>query len=263
MINMRTHFGNERVKLLGIPVDRITMDGALQWISEAASDRKPTQIVVVNANKLYLMSRHPQLFEIAARADLAIPEWSAVWAAKRLGLQPLHHVGGVTLCQAFLPFAAERGLRPYFLGASDDVVKTLAESLKQRFPSLSVAGFHNGFFGHNEEDSIISDIRRAKPDILFVAMGSPKQELWIDKHRERLQVPVSIGVGGTFDVLAGLKQDTPQWVRGTGFEWLYRLVQQPSAYTKRYAVTNTWFLWQVYKQWSRQHLSGPHTSRSS
>jgi N-acetylglucosaminyldiphosphoundecaprenol N-acetyl-beta-D-mannosaminyltransferase len=239
---------DKRIEFLGCPVDTLTTAEALGWIERAITERKPRLIAVTNANKYYLMSRNPELRRIVSAAALVVPEWAVVWGAKKLNLPPVSHSGGVLIMRGFLPLAAERGYRPYFFGATQAVVNALAEKLRVQYPALQLAGFHDGYLTSSAiEQEVIADIRRTRPDILFVAMGSPKQELWISSHMEEMGVPVSIGVGGSFDVLAGLKADTPQWARGRGFEWLYRLIKNPRAYWKRYLVTNTWFVSQVLR----------------
>jgi len=238
----------ERINFLGYPVDQISMPQALQWIDKAIINRDTKHIVVLNANKLYLMARHTKLNQIVQNADLIIPEWAVVWGAKQLYLPPLIHLGGIMLTRALMPHAAEKGLRPYLLGASREVVTTLAEKLKAKYPALKLVGFHHGYLTTSEiDDRVVAHIQQLNPDILFVAMGSPRQEVWIDTHLSQLGVPVSIGVGGSFDVLAGLKKDTPDWARGNGLEWIYRFWQDPRTYWKRYLVTNIWFLWQIIK----------------
>ncbi len=235
-----------RVQFLGAPVDAITLPDILAWITAAARDRTPRQIAVVNANKYYLMARDPALRTIVSAADLVLPEWAVVWGARQLGLPPLTHSGGLLVAQAFLPYAARTGLRPYFLGARPEVMARLLERLRAQYPELDIAGGHHGYLTTPEiEAAALAEIEAARPDMLFVAFGSPKQEQWIAKHSPRLGVPVSIGVGGTFDVLAGLKPDAPAWARGRGLEWLTRLAQDPRAYARRYLVTNIWFVWQV------------------
>ena len=243
---------SERFLFLGCPVDSLTIPQTLEWIAAAVSERQPHQIAVVNANKLYLMARQPELREVVQTSDLIIPEWAVVWGAQKLGLPKLTHSGGLLVAKAFMPYAALKGLRPYLLGATSEVVDALARKLQGDYPELTIAGFHHGYLTTPEiEAAVVEDIKQSKPDVLFVAMGSPKQELWIHRYRDSLRVPVSIGVGGSFDVLAGLKQDTPAWARGRGLEWVYRLAQNPKAYWKRYLITNTWFVWQVLKsRWS-------------
>ena len=239
-----------RVQFLNCPVDRIDTDHTLEWIAKAIKNKTPRMITVVNANKLWLMSKNQTLRETILTADLIIPEYAVVWGAKRLGLPPLSQVLGISLAQQFLPFAEQRGFRPYFLGASQEVVEGLVKRVKQDYPRIEIAGYHNGYLTNLEiESEVITEIKRSKPDFLFVAMGSPKQELWIKKHLRELEVPVCLGVGGTFDVMAGFKKDTPAWARGKGLEWLYRTAQNPRSYLKRYLITNSWFMLQLGSAW--------------
>jgi N-acetylglucosaminyldiphosphoundecaprenol N-acetyl-beta-D-mannosaminyltransferase len=205
-------------------------------------------IVVVNANKLYQMAGSDDLRRIVTSAELIIPEWAMVWAARRLGLPPLVHSGGLLVARAFLPFAEAHGLRPFFLGATPETMAALVARVQQDYPRLEIAGAHHGYLSDPEvEARVIDQIHRTAPDVLFVGMGSPAQERWIAARRDTLGVPVSIGIGGSFDVLSGRKPDTPAWARGRGLEWLYRLEQDPMAYGRRYVVTNSWFVVQVFK----------------
>jgi N-acetylglucosaminyldiphosphoundecaprenol N-acetyl-beta-D-mannosaminyltransferase len=242
-----------RVDFLGCPVDRVTTADALEWIADAVIERQPRQIAIVNANKLFLMARDPQLRRIVRHADLIVPEWAVVWGAQRLHLPALSHSGGVLIGRDLLPFAAERGLKVFFLGATPNVIDTLRMRLVRDFPRLAVAGFHHGYLTDAAvEDEALRQIQASRPDVLLVAMGSPAQERWIDRFRDRLNVPVSVGIGGSFDVLSGQKQDTPRWARGHGLEWLYRLAHDPARYGRRYAVTNLWFVAQL----ARHRMTG-------
>ena len=236
----------ERIDFLGCPVDSVRLDDALDWMVQRIKDRQPGVIAVVNANKLWLMARHARLHQFVANAQLVIPEWAVFWGTARLGRRLKSYVAGVALLQAAMPWAEERGYRPYFLGAKPQVINALSKRLRKDFPRLRPAGFHHGYLRTATEQELVrEEIRKSNPDVIFVAMGSPRQEYWIEENSGELRVPVSMGVGGSFDVLAGLKKDTPAWARGNGLEWLYRLVQEPKSYWKRYLVCNPWFVWQV------------------
>lgn len=226
------------------------MAEALAWIKDSVHSCQSRMIIVSNANKLWSASRDPALAKMLKEADLVVPEYAIVWGARQLGLS-LAHIGGITLLQAFLPFAECHRLRPYFLGAKPEVVEQLVQQLAQTYPKLPIAGHHHGYLQEKQvKENVFDDLRAKHPDILFVAMGSPQQEYFIQEGRERLKIPVMMGVGGSFDVLAGLKQDAPSWVRGNGLEWLYRIWQSPGNrnYYKRYLITNTWFIYRVMRQ---------------
>lgn len=237
----------ERINFLGCPVDSLNTESALLWMEERIQLRNPGMIAVVNANKYWLMSKNRRLQKIIQNAELVIPEWAVFWGAGRLGIPVKSYVAGIALLQAAIPWAAKKGYRPYFLGATPDVIDALQARLQTDYPALDAAGFHHGYLDREALQFVLAEIRMKKPDMLFVAMGSPKQEYWIEDHAKELGIPVSMGVGGSFDVLAGLKKDTPPWARGNGLEWLYRLSQEPQAYWKRYLVCNPWFVWQVGK----------------
>lgn len=241
-------------------VDSLEMQDALNWMDGRIKEHNPGSIAVVNANKYWCMSKDKRLQQFVQNADLVIPEWAVVWGAARLGTALKSYVPGVALLQATIPWAALKGYRPYFLGAKPEIVDVLSARLKSDFPSLKPAGFHHGYFKTEKEDQLVKDeIRNSNPDIVFVAMGSPKQEYWIDDNLRDLKIPVSMGVGGSFDVLAGVKRDTPSWCRGNGLEWLYRLSQEPKAYWKRYLICNPWFVWQVITAYV--HSSFSHWNR--
>lgn len=239
----------ERKDFLGYPVDSLDIAEALSWMEERIRERIPSAISVINANKLWLMSSDKRLAWCVCNSDLIIPEWAVYWGAAKIGKDLKSPVYGVTLLKATLPWAQTKGFRPYFLGAKQEVIDALVEKIHLDYPNLSLAGVHHGYLKSEAENEQVLDlIRTAHPDILFVALGSPKQEYWIQENLGKISVPVALGVGGSFDVIAGLKQDTPAWARGHGLEWLYRLSQDPKAYWKRYAVTNPWFVSLVLRE---------------
>ena len=237
-----------RIEFLGFPVDSITIPEALDWIARCVASGQTHTITAINANKLWQMARHPRLAHFVRSSDLVIPEWAVVWGAESLGLSLKAHVGGVMLLKAALPWAAQHGYRPFFLGATEEVSQQLMTKLRDDYPSLHVAGRHHGYLRTETDHAHVRRmIKECQPDLLFVAMGTPRQEYWIEDNLPGLRVPVAMGVGGSFDVIAGIKQDAPDWARGNGLEWLYRLFQEPGAYWRRYLVTNPWFVWQIAK----------------
>lgn len=243
----------ERFQFLGYPIHRTSLPEAVTWAC-TRKGQDPAVIVVVNANKLWLAGREPALAAYMRGADLALPEYSVVWGARVLGLPPLEPVYGVSFARALLRYAGEHGVRVFLLGGRAEVAASLPARLQQAIPGLQLAGVHHGYIDSpalNEE--VIGRINASQADVLLVGMGSPRQELWIQANRARLRVGSLAGVGGSLDVLAGAKEDLT-WARGTGFEWLFRLLQQPGRYWKRYLVTNPWFLWQI----ARERYLKPH-----
>jgi len=242
----------KRIIFLDTPVDSVDIQDALSWMGDRIKNHTPGSIAVVNANKFWLMSKDAELREFVQTADLVLPEWAVFWGAGRLGVPLKSYVAGIALLQAAIPWAAKNGYHPYFLGAKQDVINALRVHLQARYPELNCAGFHHGYFDQKENELVLEEIRASKPDMIFVALGSPRQEYWIKENARALGVPAAMGVGGSFDVLAGLKKDTPSWARGNGLEWLYRLMQEPRVYWRRYLVCNTWFVWQVLSNFLKQ-----------
>ncbi len=245
-----------RVEFLGCPVDNLSMEEAVATLERYIEAGEPRQIAVINANKLWQMERNPRLATAVRGASLFIPEKAAVIGSRLLGLEVRHHIGGVMLLKRFLPRAAEKGYRLYFLGAQAAVIDTMVSRLRSMHPTLQIVGWHHGFFATDEEVVLAKNIAALRPDALFVALGSPKQEFWISQHFFALGVPVCMGVGGSFDVLAGIKRDAPAWIRALAMEWLFRLVQDPRNLWRRYLITMPWLLRKVAAEFTRRRFPG-------
>ncbi|HEX7120550.1 MAG TPA: WecB/TagA/CpsF family glycosyltransferase [Longimicrobiales bacterium] len=242
----------ERVRILGSPADAVTMDGAVAVVERAVAGGGRCRILVTNANKAWLARRDARLRAILEAAELVVPEWATVWAARRLRRPTLHHVGGFTLMVRLLDEAERRGWSTYYLGATAEVVDRLVARLRRERPKLRIVGHHHGYLDAALDRSVRREIAAARPELLFVAMGSPLQEYWIDDAWPELGASVALGVGGSFDVLAGVKADAPAWARGRGLEWLHRLAQDPRRYWRRYLVTNAWFVGAVLAERVRE-----------
>jgi len=243
---------DRRINFLGFPVDNLTSEQLLEKIDYFVNHGIKCQIVALNANKLWQAQRDPKLRDILLQAELVIPEYAIVWGARILGTPLVEHVGGIMLMRRILEVASKKKYKLYFLGARPYIVETMVRRLKSEMPTLTISGWHHGYF--DSKDEIIAQINKSGPDILFVAMGTPKQEYFIRDNFEILDVPIMMGVGGSFDVFAGLRKETPSFLRH-GFEWIYRMVQDPWRLGKRYARTNPWFVYQVFRQKIRLSLS--------
>jgi N-acetylglucosaminyldiphosphoundecaprenol N-acetyl-beta-D-mannosaminyltransferase len=231
--------------LLGLRFDPETMGSALARCLEwCAGPRAPHTVVTANAAILCMMRDDAGLRGACVAGDLVLADgMSVVWALRAAGTPVPERVTGCDLTERLLEAGAERGLRVYFLGAREEVVRKLAERCATRHRGLVVAGFRNGYFTEREHEGIVEEIRAVRPDLLFVGMPSPFKEVFCERHRARLDVPVIMGVGGTFDVLAGYVRRAPPRLRRAGLEWAWRLLQEPRKMWKRYLTTNARFLW--------------------
>ena len=232
---------------LGYAVDSLTMQEAVEWVGHAVAEPGFHHIAVLNANKMWMANRNRELRVILQQAELVVPEYAVVWGCQVLRTPLKGHVGGIMLLKALLPWLESAGATVYFLGARDQVLIQMMERLREQHPALKIAGAHSGHFPLEQSREIVEQINRSGARILFVAMGSPRQETWIESQRQNLRVRVAMGVGGSFDVLAGIKKDAPSWVRHGG-EWLFRLAQDPGNLWKRYLTTNPWFVAQVLRE---------------
>jgi len=242
------------VMFLGCPMTTLNYSGGLEWMGTSVEQRWNTYLVTLNAQYLWEIKRDASLKAHILGAGLIVPEYAIVWGARHLTLANLHYMRGISLTQDFIALSAAKGYRIYLLGAKPEVVSSLASQLSQKYGPDLVVGWHDGYLSDATEAKISKEILRLKPDAVFVSMGVPKQDLWIDRYSKALKIPLCVGTGGTFDVLAGFKPDTPAWAQGKGIEWLYRTYLDPATYLKRYLVVNSWFLWQIYREKLAQGL---------
>src|SRR5215469_3799949 len=238
---------NPRCDLMSFPVDSLTMEQAVHCVGRCLERNDFHHVIAINANKIWLAERDGTLKEILRGAELVIPEYAAVWACRVLRRPLRGHVGGVMLLKKLLPWLDKELFSVYFLGARPEVLQLLKARVQAQYPNLVIAGMHSGYFEPSQETEIVDSINESGAALLFVAMGSPRQEYWIERNRKHLKVKVAMGVGGSFDVVAGVKKDAPDWVRHGG-EWLYRLLQDPGNLWKRYLKTNPWFVYRVLRE---------------
>lgn len=229
----------KRVRFLNTYVDALTMDQTLEKIEAAINNRQGIQHVVINAGKINLMQRNEELTNIINECPIINADGqSIVWASKILGNHLPERVAGIDIFTELVRISSEKGYRPYFFGATEEVVVEVIRKFKEQYPKLEIAGYRNGYFKDDESKRIAEDIRKSNADILFVAFSSPKKEFWIKEHMEIMQVPFAMGVGGSFDVIAGKTRRAPKWMQKCGLEWFYRFIQEPRRMFKRYIVGN-------------------------
>lgn len=231
-------------KILGVRVDLIDLSRTLDIIDEFIAARKTRQIVVVNAAKIVKAQKDTQLKKIIEQADLSGADgMPVVWASRLFGQRISGRVNGTDLMEALVLKAQQKDYRIFFFGAKQEVVEKVVATYKELFPALQVAGYHNGYFSKDEEKQVAEKIGDSKADILFVAFGTPKKEKFISAYKDIMNVPVIHGVGGSFDVVAGITKRAPLWMQKSGLEWFYRFLQEPSRMWKRYLVTNSLFIY--------------------
>ena len=245
-----------RTEIFDCAFDRVTMRSAVErCLAWCRGPRSPHTVLTANAAILCMKRRDRALDSACRNADLVVPDGaSVVWASRLAGLPLPARIAGVDLTVALLEAAAQHGLRVYLLGARTEVVTRLAEICKRDYPGLVVAGFRDGYFGEAEHASVVEQIRKSDADLLFVGMPSPFKEIFCERFRSALGVPVMMGVGGSFDVLAGYIRRAPRWVQKLGMEWLWRLCMEPRKLWKRYLLTNSEFLWLTSKLVARERF---------
>ena len=234
---------SQRLRILGAPVDNVSMREALEQIEAFVREKVPRQHVSINVHKLVMLQRDAQLREVVEACDLATADGQpVVWAARLLGRPVKGRITGIDLMENLLALAAEKGYRVYFLGGPREVVARAVDQYRGRYAQLQVAGWADGYWSPAEESGIVSAIKAAHPDILFVALDSPRKENFIHRHREQMRVPFAMGVGGAFAVGAGMVRRAPRWMQHTGLEWFWRIAQEPARLTKRYSADGIAFV---------------------
>ncbi|MGI6468599.1 MAG: WecB/TagA/CpsF family glycosyltransferase [Syntrophomonadaceae bacterium] len=218
-----------QVDILGCKLNPLSMEQCLEMIARGIRSGKAMHVITLNAEIAYQARQNQALQNVINQADLVTADGiGVVWGARHLGYSVPERVTGIDLMQRLTPKAAEKGWPIYLLGAKPGVAQKAAQELSRRWPALIIAGFHDGYFTAQEVPGIVEEINSSAAQILFVALGAPKQEFWIREHFKELTVPIRIGVGGSLDVIAGQKKRAPGIFIKLNLEWLYRLITEPS-----------------------------------
>lgn len=226
-----------RVEILGVPVDCVTMAQAVQWVETTLASDQPRSVIAVNPEKVIQANQDPEVLKRLQQAGLLIPDGiGVVFAVRLLGLGCLERVPGSELMPKLCEQAAKKGYKVFLFGANQEVISQAAEVLLQRYSGLNIVGTQHGYVKEEEMPSVIAAINSSQADLLFVALGSPKQELWMTRYLPALNVKVCQGVGGTFDVIAGRVKRAPLAFRLLHLEWFYRLLSQPSRILRQTAL---------------------------
>lgn len=244
------------VVVSGLPIDDLNMEEALDRLEDFVEIGRATgkthQVATVNADFVVKAMQDPELRYLLQDADMATADgMPLVWGARILGVSLEGRVAGSDMIPALAERAAQKGYSIYFFGAAPGVAQQAADTLKEKYPELKVAGVMSPPYSSvlEVDRSILDEIKAADPDILLVALGNPKQEKFIGMYGRELGVPVMIGIGATLDFIAGHMQRAPEWMQNAGLEWLYRLLQEPRRMWKRYVVDMVGFNLFFLRQW--------------
>ena len=234
----------QRVSLAEVPIHKVTMIELIDSCENAIKYRTPLQLGMVNVAKLVNCRKDGELRRSVVDSDIiAADGQGVVWLSRLAGCPLPERVAGIDVMYTLMQRAAQKQYRIFFLGAKPDVLETVIQKAQRDYPGLQVAGSRDGYFDLEAEGRQVAEqIRDSNADILFVAITPPKKELFLDRFKTVLNVPVCHGVGGSFDVFAGVTKRAPLWMQKAGLEWFYRVIQEPRRMWKRYFVTNSIFL---------------------
>lgn len=240
------------IAILGVPFDNVTVSEALVLIEKMVASRRPHYLVTANVDFLVQARSDVELRRILFDANLVLCDGTPlVWASRALGNALPERVAGADVVPLLVRVAAEKGHRVFFLGAAPESISRAVARLQQKHPALQIAGYYSPPFNkllEMDHDEIVRRIKEARPDMLFVSFGCPKQEKWIAMHYRSLGVPVTVGVGATIDFLAGQVKRAPAWMQRTGTEWVFRMVQEPRRLVRRYLKDLWVFSWNILPQ---------------
>jgi N-acetylglucosaminyldiphosphoundecaprenol N-acetyl-beta-D-mannosaminyltransferase len=238
-----------RVNILGVWIHNVTRDEMLNYTAQMIALHEPHLISTPNIDYIVKAQSDSKLRAILNSTDLTVPDGMGIIYASRFLHTPLKmNVGGRRTVPEMCRLAAQRGFRVYFLGSKPGVAERAVERLKGGIPGLPISGIQHGYFTEQEENQVITAIRHSRSDILILALGTPKQEKWMARHKNDLGVSVTIGVGSTLDRISGDVSAPPKWMTDVGLEWLYRVAQEPRRLGKRYLVDDPIFFWWVFEQ---------------
>lgn len=235
----------KKVNLFNTPIDALSLKDTVQLVDNAIQNQQQLHHIAVNVAKIVHMQTDKQLYESVVSANVINADGlPLVWVSKWFGNPIPERVTGVDLMQSLVKLASEKGYKIFFFGAKEDVVSKVVQIYSEQYSQKIIAGYRNGYFREEEETFIAKQIADSGANILFVAITSPKKENFLFRQKEVLKkVNFVMGVGGSFDVVAGVVKRAPLWMQRAGLEWFYRIIQEPGRMWKRYLVTNTLFIY--------------------
>ena len=253
LMNLSSEF--RTVKLLGIDIFAMRMEEILSLCEKTIDNKSKLLLGVVNVAKIVKSKNDEQLRNSLNEVDVVLADGQGiVWLSKLIGKPLPERVAGIDIMYRLLECASKKKYGVYFLGAKSEVVKKVVDIVKVDYPGASVAGYRDGYFDESEEKDVAEEIKKSSADIIFVAIPTPIKENFLGKWRDYINVPVCHGVGGSFDIVAGVTKRAPLWMQNWGLEWFYRLVQEPRRMWRRYLVTNSIFVFLSISEIARVRL---------
>lgn len=244
-----------KVRILDIPFSIMGLDETVRYCESLMRSQVPHHVITANPEIVMMAQENQRLRNIIEAADLVTCDGTGiVWASQFFSDFPAkERVTGFDLTLRLLTLCEKEGFSVYFLGTTPAIIDAAVAKIRQEWPALTIKGYHHGYFRGDDENNVLADIRDKKPNILFVALGAPKQEYWISDHLPTLPVNMAMGVGGTFDVLSGTMKRAPVVWQRLRLEWLYRLVQQPSRWRRMLVLPK--FVMNVLKSKKKDEIS--------
>jgi N-acetylglucosaminyldiphosphoundecaprenol N-acetyl-beta-D-mannosaminyltransferase len=237
-----------RIKICDIPVDALSMKETVSLIDKNIKEKKTVHHVVINAVKVANAQKDKELRDSIINCDIINADGQGiVWASRFLGTPLPERVAGIDLMEELVKLAADKKYRIFLFGAKEEIVKSVVDIYSRKYGKEIIAGYRNGYFSKEEEPGIAKIIANSKADMLFVAMSSPKKEIFLNTYKDVIKTPFIMGVGGSFDVVAGFVKRAPKLMQRWGLEWFFRVLQEPKRMWKRYLVGNSSFIYLVFK----------------
>lgn len=239
-----------RIDVFGVKITPHSISEFVQIIDENLSGKR--EVIIqngINAHVITCLQQSKKIRDAINNSQLVnIDGMSVAWALKFFGYKNIVKASCPDIFDKLIELADEKGYKIFLLGAKPDTIEYVVSNLKKKYPKLEIAGYQHGYFNKGEAEEIALRIKESKADMLFLGMSSPKKELFSDKYKELIQVPYVFGVGGLFDILSGDIKRAPEWIHNNGFEWLYRLIQEPRRLWSRYTIGVLKFLFFVLKE---------------
>ena len=240
---------DKKIDFLNIPLDTLTMQETIAQVNTAIFSNKHIHHCVINAGKVVQMQEDKLLRDSVVNSDLINADgMSIVWAVRFLGHKIPERVAGIDLMEKLVELSFKKKYKCFFFGANEKIVKKLVNDYSEKYSKDLIAGYQNGYYNESDEHDIVEQIRSSRANILFVAMTSPKKEIFLNTYKKELSgINFIMGVGGSFDVISGKTDRAPKFMQDIGLEWFYRFIQEPKRMWKRYLIGNFKFLVLILK----------------